>query len=250
MVISAAAEPRSAGALLSAASLAQKTNPGFSTASFAQQIEAALEQYLGQSGMGSGVQIDIQPQNSQSPGGGQFLVTVKPAAVNTPAPGAAASPKAATSLAPAANPAPAFASPPPVTQPQPGNSALSPSVSPSAPGGVPAGYQSVPFGAGVSIVPTLATEIARQNAMMSVMSPAAILNQDKVSAAGDPMSGQTINGTNLKWDELTQDQQIAYIYAMDYGMPAGQSMQAYLEANYGPKIMANAPSTNPTLFNS
>jgi len=241
MVISAAAEPRSPGALLQAPAAGQSTTPAFSTASFAQQIEAALEHYLGQSGIGSGVEIDIQPQGSQSPGGGQFLVTVKPAL-------ASASASNTANLAPAGNTAPAFATPPPVTQPA--NPAPSSTVSPGASGGVPPGYQSVPFGAGVTIVPTLATELARQNAMMAVMSPAAILNQDKVSLAGDPMSGQSINGTNLKWDDLTQDQQFAYIYAMDYGMPPGQSMQAYLEANYGPKIMANAPSANPTLFNS
>src|SRR5579884_2773059 len=103
MVISAAAEPRSAGALLSAAALAQKTNPAFSTASFGQQIEAALEQYLGQSGLGSGVEIDIQPQGSQSPGGGQFLVTVKPAAANTSPSNGGVSNKATSNAAPAAN---------------------------------------------------------------------------------------------------------------------------------------------------
>ncbi|SRR5579883_2840558 len=222
MVISGV-EPRSAGALPSPVALSQNTSSAASTASFAQQIEAALEQYLGQAGIGSGVEIDIQPQGSQASGEGQFLVTVKPQA---------ASPSSAA-LGPLekSTPLPTSGSPSPVT-PQP----------------APQGYQSVPFGSGTTMVPMLATEIARQNAMMAVMSPEAILNQDKVSAAGDPMSGQTINGTDLKWDDLTQDQQLAYIYAMNYGLPQGQSMQAYLEANFGPKIMANAPSTNPTLF--
>ena len=97
-------------------------------------------------------------------------------------------------------------------------------------------------------MPTLATELANEAAYGAVMSPAAILNQDKVAQAGDPMSGTTIQGTNMKWDDLTQDQQLAYIYAMDYGLPSGQTMQDYLNANLGPQAMWNAPYSDPTLF--
>ena len=81
-----------------------------------------------------------------------------------------------------------------------------------------------------------------------MMTQAAILNQDLVSQAGDPMAGQTVLGTSMKWDDLTQDQRVAYMYATNVGLPQGQSMQPYLEANVGPEIMANAPSNNPMLF--
>ncbi len=111
-------------------------------------------------------------------------------------------------------------------------------------------FVTVPFGTSYSTVPTLATELANQDAMMQspMMTQAAILNQDLVSQAGDPMAGQPVLGTNLKWDNLTQDQRVAYMYATNVGLPQGQSMQQYLEANVGPKIMANAPCNNPTLF--
>jgi hypothetical protein len=108
----------------------------------------------------------------------------------------------------------------------------------------------VPFYNGYTTVPTLATELANQDAMMEspMMTQAAILNQDLVSQAGDPMAGQPVPGTNLNWDDLTQDQRLAYTYAANIGLPQGQSMQQYLESNFGPRIMANAPSNNPTLF--
>ena len=51
----------------------------------------------------------------------------------------------------------------------------------------------------MTTVPTLATELANEAAFGAMMSPAAILNQDKVTQAGDPMSGLTIPGTNMKW---------------------------------------------------
>ena len=83
-----------------------------------------------------------------------------------------------------------------------------------------------------------------------MLTPAQIVNQDQGAMAGDPMSGQTIQGTNMKWDDLTQNQQLAYIYASNYGLPAGQNMQDYLNSNFGPHIMANAPCNNPMLFSN
>jgi hypothetical protein len=49
-------------------------------------------------------------------------------------------------------------------------------------------------------------------------------------------------------DELTQDQQLAYLQATNYGLPSGQTRQDYLTANLGPKEMWNAPYSNPTMF--
>jgi hypothetical protein len=189
--------------------------------SFAQQLAATLEQYLGQSANGSGIQLNIQPQSSQNPGDGQFLVTATTQPV-----AAAVAPHA---VAGATDP----------NQVSLGN------TSQDSP---PNDYVSVPFGTGTTIVPTLATVLARENAAMAMMSPAAIQNQDAVTLAGDPMKGVSIPGTNMKWDDLTQDQQLAYEYAMNYGMPSGQAMQDYLNANLGPRTMANAPCSNPAKF--
>jgi len=55
----------------------QPTTPSGSTNSFTDQLVAALEGYLTQSGQSSNLQIDIQPTQSQVSGGSQFLVTVK-----------------------------------------------------------------------------------------------------------------------------------------------------------------------------
>jgi hypothetical protein len=189
------------------------TTSAASATSFAQQLAATLEQYLSQSNE-SAVQINIQPEASQNSdsgsGSGQYLVT-------------ATTPQATS------------------------NTASDPSASQS---GAPDGYVTIPFGAGTTTVPTLATELANEAAFGAMMSPAAILNQDAVTQAGDPMSGVTIPGTNMKWDDLTQDQQLAYIYAMDYGLSSGQTMQDYLNANLGPQAMWNAPYSDPTMFGS
>jgi hypothetical protein len=218
---------------IAASTLLSATTSSISSSSFSQQLEAALEQYLGQSGNGSQLQIDIQPAQGQDSGASQFLVTVKAL------PAASA---AATAAAPATVAQPAAAAQPV----QPASSPASPQISDAA----PADYVNMPFGNGSSTVPSLATALASQDAMMqsTFMTKAAILNEDAVSAAGDPMSGQTVLGTNLKWDDLTQDQQFAYIYSCNCGLPQGQSMQQYLDASLGPKIMANAPSNNPMLF--
>ena len=55
----------------------QGTTPSGSTASFTDQLAAALEGYLAQSGNGSNLEIDIQTTQSQNSGVRQFIVTVK-----------------------------------------------------------------------------------------------------------------------------------------------------------------------------
>jgi hypothetical protein len=54
-----------------------QTTPSGSMASFTDQLAAALEGYLGQSGNGSHLEIDIQTTQSQNSGVRQFIVTVK-----------------------------------------------------------------------------------------------------------------------------------------------------------------------------
>ena len=99
------------------------------------------------------------------------------------------------------------------------------------------------------MVPTLAWEIKNHDFEMgsAAMSPDAILNEDQGEQM-EPQAQQTVPGTSLKWDDLTQDQQMAYLYGSDYGFPTGQTMQQFLDANTGPQIMANAPANNPYLF--
>ncbi|HLH45126.1 MAG TPA: hypothetical protein VKV74_19205 [Bryobacteraceae bacterium] len=210
----------SASAVNSIITLFSGTTSAASATSFAQQLAATLEQYLNQSNP-SAVQIDIQPESSQNSDGssasGQFLVTATTPSV--------ASAPASTALT--------------------AHDAPSDGASQS---GAPEGYVTMPFGDSTTTVPTLATELANEAAYGAAMSSAAILNQDKVSQAGDPMSGTTVQGTNMKWDDLTQDQQLAYIYAMNYGVPSGQTMQDYLNANVGPQAMWNAPYSDPTMF--
>ena len=64
------------GAPGAAQTLLNTTTSSVTDSSFLQQLESALEQYLGKSGNGSGVEIDIQPTGSQNSGASQFLVTV------------------------------------------------------------------------------------------------------------------------------------------------------------------------------
>ncbi len=56
---------------------AAQTNPSASTNSFTDQLAAALEGYLAQTGGGSHLEIDIQASPSQNSGVRQFVVTVK-----------------------------------------------------------------------------------------------------------------------------------------------------------------------------
>lgn len=213
--------------LSAADTLFKATTPSVASGSFAQQLEVALEQFLKQSGSGGQLEINIQPAQSQDSGTSQFLVTVtaQPTSSNAPIP--AAPPVAVPAASLPSSSAPAASAP-----------------------AAPQDYVTVPFDNGYTTVPTLATELANQDAMMEspMMTQAAILNQDLLSQAGDPMAGQGVPGTNLNWDDLTQDQRVAYMYAANVGLPQGQSMQQYLESNFGPRIMANAPSNNPMLF--
>ena len=78
----------------------QQTTPSGSTASFTDQLAAALEGYLAQSGNSSNLEIDIQATQSQNSGVRQFIVTVKNP---DSAPGQTAA--AASTAAPASAPA-------------------------------------------------------------------------------------------------------------------------------------------------
>jgi hypothetical protein len=187
--------------------------------SFAQQLATTLEQYLSQSRNGSQLELDIQPASGpsteQDSSSSQFLITVRtPLSVD---PNSSAASQTPSSLSQAAS--------------------------------TPADeYVQVPFGNSMINSAYACNRTGAPARRDGGMPPAAILQQDKVSAAGDPMAGQTIQGTNHNWDDLTQDQQLAYIYAMNYGVPGSQTMQAYLDANVGQHIMANAPCKHPMMF--
>jgi hypothetical protein len=211
------------------------TSPA-STTSFAQQLATSLEQYLSQAGNGSQRELDIQPagrQDSatgqQESATGQYVVTVTTAQSSSSTGTSSTSTSSTSTCATGADATP--------TQ----------NTSSESQGG---GTVTTPFGPGNGTVPTLATELANFNTEAANMnlSSAQILAEDALTESGDPLAGMTIPGTNLSWENLTQDQQVAYMYAMDYGMPANQSMQDYLAANVGPQTMANAPNADPTMF--
>jgi hypothetical protein len=93
----------------------RQTTPSGSTASFTDQLAAALEGYLAQATNGSKLEIDIQTTQSQNSGVRQFIVTVKnpastagetPAATSTFSLPSAASPRAASPQASVAQTAP------------------------------------------------------------------------------------------------------------------------------------------------
>jgi len=66
------------------------TTPTASVDSFAQQLLTAIETYMGNSGSGSQLQINVQSTGQNSAGSSQFLVSVE----DTPAPAASATPAA------------------------------------------------------------------------------------------------------------------------------------------------------------
>jgi hypothetical protein len=85
-----------------------------STDAFAQQLAAALENYLGSNASASSLQVNIQATGSQTSGGSQFLVTI-----TNPNAAAASSTGTTAPATPATPPVPANASTtsPPATPP-------------------------------------------------------------------------------------------------------------------------------------
>ncbi|HEY4363311.1 MAG TPA: hypothetical protein VGN17_20255 [Bryobacteraceae bacterium] len=257
--------PTHAGQNSSAAGIFQNpATPSVSSSSFTQQLAAALEQYLGQSGSSSNLEIDVKPSQSQNPGGSQFLVTVKAATPDSGAQPATANSTASAASIPASMTAgvgPIFVS----TAPTPkivsstvdnsggdgsgGGTTLQPVTTPTDSNGVPDGYENVPFGLSSTTMPTLATELSafnKSNSMLAQINPGALSNT--AAQAGDPMYGVQVPGTSLNWNDLTQNQQLAYQHAMLSGLPAGQSMSDFLAANVGPSAWWNASYASPNMF--
>lgn len=111
-----------------------------------------------------------------------------------------------------------------------------PYVPPSANPTPPSGATAVPFGSGTSVVPNASTYQSYQQSLQSspFMTPAALANQAVVGAAGDPMFGQnvTINGTQVPWNSLDQNQQAMYQYFMGTGQGLPNNfMSAYAGPN-------------------
>jgi hypothetical protein len=90
-------------------------NAASSTDAFAQQLAAALENYLGSNATASSLQVNIQATGSQTSGGSQFLVTITnpnaAAATASPAPTPPA-PASVSTSAPASTAATPPATPP------------------------------------------------------------------------------------------------------------------------------------------
>jgi hypothetical protein len=131
--------------LLAGVSL-QKTTPSGSTNSFTEQLMAALEGYLAQSGNGSNLEIDVKTTPSQDSGVRQFIVTVK-----NPDSGSGQPPAAASATGASASDASATVSP--VTFPgfasvynpvPPGGSAATPAVTSGSTSGDTSGNNATP----------------------------------------------------------------------------------------------------------
>ena len=230
-----------------AAILLRTTTPAISSTSFSQQLAAALEQYMGQPGNSSNLEIDIQPSSSQNSGASQFLVTVKTVApaiqstLQVPVPVIQSAPATLTASAAATLPA---SSPLLQVTPNASNNTSAGATTPPPPG-----YENVPFGGSATTVPSLDTELAainHENGILAQIDPDSL--STAASQAGDPMLGQSIPNTNLKWNDLTQNQQLAYQHATLVGLPQGQTMSQYLANYVGPSAWWNASYSNPGMF--
>lgn len=115
----------------------------------------------------------------------------------------------------------------------------------------------VPFGTSTTNPTTLSSLQAYtnyQNSNPYLSSPSYQQTQNVVAAAGDPMYGQTVPGTSLAWNDLTNSQKIAYTYATNYGT-GGMSMTDFLNANAGDPNAAGNQSyskmgINPSQFSN
>jgi hypothetical protein len=189
---------------------ASATTPAASTDtldSFAQQLETALETYLGQSGGASQFDINIQPSQGQESGSGQYTVTI------TTPPVAASSTAAATPVL--------AASATPVAE----------TTSASAPA---ATGTASPEGGGLSAV---LQDFTNGWSMMTPQQVAfQLANASGTGGSGDPNG--LVAGTSLTFGQLTQTQQLAYQYAQNNGT-SGLSMQDFLTQNAGPQAAWN-----------
>ncbi len=118
-----------------------------------------------------------------------------------------------------------------------------------ADGSAPAGYENVPFGNSFTAMPTLVAELTesnRVNAMMAQINPDSL--STTMAQAGDPMYGTSVPGSSMKWNDLTENQQLAFQHACLSGLPPGQTMDQFLAANVGPSAWWNASYASPNMF--
>ena len=183
------------------------TTPSASTDSsdaFAQQLVSALESYLGQSGSGSQLELNIQPNQGQESGSGQYLVTLT----------AAAPVSAATASASVADTASA--------------ALASDSTSSSASSATAPTFSGPSLS---SIMQGVATD-------WSVLTPQQTAFQLANGGAGGGDPTTVVPGTSMAWGQLNQAQQVAYQYSEDSGT-GGLSTQDFLTQNAGPQAVWN-----------
>ncbi len=207
-----------------------------STDSFTQELATALESYLQQSGGSGQFDISIQPAQGQNSDSGQYVVTVT-------APQAAATPST-TSTSSELMGATSSAANVVSTSSASGQSTTAITAdtedstsSTSSSGGGSAMLPTVPDGG--------ASAPSFQNALQQFENDWSALNPQQVAfqlanaagtGGGNPTD--TVPGTTIAYGDMTQTQQFAYQYALNYGT-GGDSLQDFLTQNAGPQTSWN-----------
>jgi hypothetical protein len=183
------------------------------TVSFEQQLESALESYLGQSENGSQLSINLPSNLGQESGSGQNLVTLKAPPVATP------------DTTPVANTMS-------TAEDTTSTTTTTPTTTPTTPTILPASWT-------LSTGPGLSAVMQGFESDWSVLTPQQVAFQlANASGAGGGNPTDTVPGTSMTFGQLNQTQQEAYQYALNYGT-GGLSMQDFLTQNAGPQAAWN-----------
>jgi len=209
-----------------------------STDSFTQELAAALESAIQQSGGSGQFDISIKPTQGQNSDGSQFVVTVT-------APQAAATPTTASTASElmGATSSTAKASASPLSSQSTSSTKTAAVDSTSGTG------STSPSDDGPSLLPTVpdggASAPGFQNAMQQFENDWSVLNPQQVAfqlanaaGTGGGVPTDMVPGTTIAFGDLTQTQQFAYQYAANYGT-AGDSLQDFLLQNAGPQTAWN-----------
>lgn len=210
-----------------------------STDSFTQELAAALESYLQQSGGSGQFDISIQPAQGQNSDSGQYVVTVS-------APQTAATPSTASTsselmgaTSSAANVATASSVSSQSTTPVTADTedSTSGTGSASSTGGGSALLPTVPDG-GAS-APGFQSALQQFENDWSVLNPQQVAFQlANTAGTGGGVPTDMVPGTTIAYGDMTQTQQFAYQYALNYGT-GGDSLQDFLTQNVGPQTSWN-----------
>lgn len=207
-----------------------------STNSFSQQLLSALDSFLGKSGNGSQIEINVQPAQGQNSAAGQYIVTLTDPAAATAATSANPSASLSASVRPAASPA-ASAAPAVTTMfTTPVAPAAAAIAGPAPAAATPADTITTSSGLTVSSLPDQLQALTNS---WSVLTPSQVAFQlANAAGTGGGAPTATVPGTTFSFGQLNQAQQLAYQYGTDFGT-GNLSMQDFLTQNAGPSAAWN-----------